>query len=82
MRSSLLESVIVTEFQAADAYSSLDLTKAKYNINRLYGGKGNCNFNNNNNNNNNNINNDNSIQFNTYLFTCKLNSPEANYKVI
>jgi hypothetical protein len=21
------------------------------------------------------------IQFNTYLFTCKLNSPEANYKV-
>jgi hypothetical protein len=34
--------------------------------------------NNNNNNNNNNNDNNNSIQFN--LFTCKLNSPEANYK--
>jgi hypothetical protein len=32
MRSSLLESVIVTEFQAPEAYSSLDLTKAKYSI--------------------------------------------------
>jgi hypothetical protein len=38
--------------------------------------------NNNDDDNNNNNNNDNSIQFNTYLFTCKLNSPEANYKVI
>jgi hypothetical protein len=35
MPSSLLESVIVTEFQATDAYSSLDLTKAKYSIGRL-----------------------------------------------
>jgi cyclophilin family peptidyl-prolyl cis-trans isomerase len=35
MRSSLLESVIVTEFQAAEPYPSLDLTKAKYSINRL-----------------------------------------------
>jgi hypothetical protein len=35
-RSSLLESVIVTEFQATEAYSSLDLTKAKYSISRLY----------------------------------------------
>jgi hypothetical protein len=26
-------------------------------------------------------NNNNSIQFNSYLFTCKLNSTEANYKV-
>jgi hypothetical protein len=34
-RSSLLESVIVTEFQATEAYSSLDLTKAKYSISRL-----------------------------------------------
>jgi hypothetical protein len=33
--SSLLESVIVTEFQATEAYSSLDLTKAKYRISRL-----------------------------------------------
>jgi hypothetical protein len=32
MRSSLLECVIVTEFQATEAYSSLDLTKAKYSI--------------------------------------------------
>jgi hypothetical protein len=23
----------------------------------------------------------NSVQFNSYLFTCKLNSPKANYKV-
>jgi hypothetical protein len=35
MRSGLLESVIVTEFQVKEAYSSSDLTKAKYNINRL-----------------------------------------------
>jgi hypothetical protein len=35
MRSSILESVIVTEFQATEAYSSLDLTKAKYSISRL-----------------------------------------------
>jgi hypothetical protein len=35
MRSSLLGSVIVTEFQATEAYSSLDLTKAKYSISRL-----------------------------------------------
>jgi hypothetical protein len=34
-RSRLLESVIVIEFQAAEAYSSLDLTKAKYSISRL-----------------------------------------------
>jgi hypothetical protein len=30
-----LESVIVTQFQATEAYSSLDLTKAKYSISRL-----------------------------------------------
>jgi hypothetical protein len=30
-----LESVIVTEFQATEAYSILDLTKAKCSINRL-----------------------------------------------
>jgi hypothetical protein len=35
MLSSLLESVIVTKFQATEAYSSLDLTKAKYGISRL-----------------------------------------------
>jgi hypothetical protein len=35
MSSSLLESVIITEFQATEAYSSLDLTKAKYIISRL-----------------------------------------------
>jgi hypothetical protein len=35
MRSSLLESAIVTEFQATEAYSSLDLTKAKYSTSRL-----------------------------------------------
>jgi hypothetical protein len=34
-RSSLLESVTVTEFQATEAYSSWDLTKAKYSISRL-----------------------------------------------
>jgi hypothetical protein len=34
MCSSLLDSVIVTEFQATEAYSNLDLTKAKY-ISRL-----------------------------------------------
>jgi hypothetical protein len=33
--SSLLESVIVKELQATEAYSSLDLTKAKYSISRL-----------------------------------------------
>jgi hypothetical protein len=32
MRSSLLESVIVTEFQATEAHSSLDLTREKYSI--------------------------------------------------
>jgi hypothetical protein len=36
MLSSLLDSVIVTEFQATEAYSSLDLTKAKYSISRLF----------------------------------------------
>jgi hypothetical protein len=35
MCSSLLESVIVTEFRAAGAYSSFNLTKAKYSISRL-----------------------------------------------
>jgi hypothetical protein len=30
-----LKSVIVREFQATEAYSSLDLIKAKYNISRL-----------------------------------------------
>jgi hypothetical protein len=35
MRRSLLESVIVTEFQATEAYSSLDLTKAENSISRL-----------------------------------------------
>jgi hypothetical protein len=35
MRSSLLELVIVTELQAAETYSSLDLTKAKYSISRV-----------------------------------------------
>jgi hypothetical protein len=35
MRSSLLESVIVTEFQPAETYSSVDLTKGKYSICRL-----------------------------------------------
>jgi hypothetical protein len=34
MRSRLLESVIVTEFQATEAYSSLDLTKEKYSISK------------------------------------------------
>jgi hypothetical protein len=35
MRSSLSESVIVTEIQATEAYSSLDLTKARYSISKL-----------------------------------------------
>jgi hypothetical protein len=35
MRSSLLESVIVTEFKTTEVYSSLYLTKAKYSIRRL-----------------------------------------------
>jgi hypothetical protein len=35
MRASLSESVIVTELQATEAYSSLDLTKARYSISRL-----------------------------------------------
>jgi hypothetical protein len=35
MCSSLLESVIITEFQETEACSSLDLTKAKYSIDRL-----------------------------------------------
>jgi hypothetical protein len=35
MRSGLLESAIVTELQAAEAYSSTDLDKAKYSIGRL-----------------------------------------------
>jgi hypothetical protein len=30
-----VELVIVTEFQAAETYSSVDLTKAKYSISRL-----------------------------------------------
>jgi hypothetical protein len=32
MRSSLLESVIVKEFQATETYSSLDLSKEKYSV--------------------------------------------------
>jgi hypothetical protein len=32
MRSSLLASVVEKEFQTTEAYSSLDLTKVKYNI--------------------------------------------------
>jgi hypothetical protein len=32
MRSSVLASVVVIEFQTTEAYSSLDLTKVKYNI--------------------------------------------------
>jgi hypothetical protein len=35
MRSSLLASVIITEFQATEAYSNLDLTKANYGISTL-----------------------------------------------
>jgi hypothetical protein len=35
MRSSLLESVTITEFQATEAYSSVDLAKAKYSSSRL-----------------------------------------------
>jgi hypothetical protein len=35
MRSSLLDSVVVTEFQATEAYYSLYLTKAKYSISKL-----------------------------------------------
>jgi hypothetical protein len=35
MRSSLLESVIITEFQATEAYSSFVLTETKYSISRL-----------------------------------------------
>jgi hypothetical protein len=35
MRSSLLVLVIVTEFQTAEAYSNLDLSRAKYSISRL-----------------------------------------------
>jgi hypothetical protein len=35
MHSSLLESVTVTEFQAAEAYFSLDLIKAKHSISRF-----------------------------------------------
>jgi hypothetical protein len=35
MRSSLLESVLVTEFQTTEAYSNFDLTKAKYSVNKL-----------------------------------------------
>jgi hypothetical protein len=35
MRSSLLESVLVTEFQTTEAYSNFALTKAKYSINKL-----------------------------------------------
>jgi hypothetical protein len=36
MRSSLLESVTVTKFQATTVYLSSELTKAKYSINILY----------------------------------------------
>jgi hypothetical protein len=35
MRSSLLESVLVTEFQTTEAYSNFALTKAKYSIHKL-----------------------------------------------
>jgi hypothetical protein len=35
MGSNLFESVIVSEFQAREAYSSIDVTKAKYSISRL-----------------------------------------------
>jgi hypothetical protein len=35
MPAGFLASVIVTEFQATEVYSSLDLTKEKYNISRL-----------------------------------------------
>jgi hypothetical protein len=35
MRSSLLGSVNVTEFPAAEPYSNLDVTKVKYSVSRL-----------------------------------------------
>jgi hypothetical protein len=35
MHSSLLESVIVIEFHATEAYSSLDVTKEKYSTSKL-----------------------------------------------
>lgn len=35
MRSNFLQSLIVTEFQAVEAYYSLDMTKAKYSISIL-----------------------------------------------
>jgi hypothetical protein len=35
MRSSLLDSVIMAEFQATETCSSLDLTRAKYSVNIL-----------------------------------------------
>jgi hypothetical protein len=35
MHSSLLESIIVTDFKATEAYLSLDLTKENYNIDKL-----------------------------------------------
>jgi hypothetical protein len=60
MRSSLLASVDVTEFQATEAYSSLDLTKVRYSVYK-HSREENLNvmeriiqYNNNNNNNNNN----------------------------
>lgn len=34
MSSSLLVSVVIIEFQTTEAYSSFDLSKAKYNIRR------------------------------------------------
>jgi hypothetical protein len=36
MCSSLFESVIITEFHTTEPYSSLDLTKVKYTINKLF----------------------------------------------
>jgi hypothetical protein len=36
MRLRLLESIIVTHFEATEAYSSLDMTKAKYSTSRRF----------------------------------------------
>jgi hypothetical protein len=44
MRSSLLESVVAIEFQATEAYSSIDFTTENKAQIKVYGGKRKCDF--------------------------------------
>jgi hypothetical protein len=76
MRSSLLASVDVTEFQTTEAYSSLDLTKVRYSVYKH------SRDNNNNNNNNDDDNNADNTNINTVTISDNSSSLEENKKAL